>query len=37
LGTVAEIGALCAFLCPRQAGYITCQRIVIEEGAPALL
>jgi len=38
LGTVDEFGALCAFLCSRQAGYITGQSIVIDGGCmPALL
>jgi 3-oxoacyl-[acyl-carrier protein] reductase len=32
LGTVEEFGALCAFLCSRQAGYITGQSIVIDGG-----
>jgi 3-oxoacyl-[acyl-carrier protein] reductase len=32
LGTIEEIGALCAFLCSRQAGYITGQSIVIDGG-----
>ncbi len=38
LGTIEEFGALCAFLCSRQAGYITAQSIVIDGGqTPALL
>lgn len=38
LGTVEEFGALCAFLCSHQAGYITGQSIVIDGGhLPALL
>jgi 3-oxoacyl-[acyl-carrier protein] reductase len=38
LGTIEEFGALCAFLCSRQAGYITGQSIVIDGGqVPALL
>jgi len=38
LGAVEEIGALCVFLCSRQAGYITGQSIVIDGGlVPALL
>ena len=38
LGTVEEFGALCAFLCSRQAGYITGQSIVIDGGhVPSLL
>ncbi|MFX1355606.1 MAG: SDR family oxidoreductase [Promethearchaeota archaeon] len=38
LGTVEEFGALCAFLCSRQAGYITGQSIVIDGGhLPALM
>jgi len=32
LGTIEEFGALCAFLCSRQAGYITGQSIVIDGG-----
>jgi 3-oxoacyl-[acyl-carrier protein] reductase len=31
-GTIEEFGALCAFLCSRQAGYITGQSIVIDGG-----
>jgi 3-oxoacyl-[acyl-carrier protein] reductase len=38
LGTIEEFGALCAFLCSHQAGYITGQSIVIDGGhVPALL
>jgi 3-oxoacyl-[acyl-carrier protein] reductase len=38
MGRVEEFGALCAFLCSRQAGYITGQSIVIDGGlVPALL
>lgn len=37
LGTIEEIGALCAFLCSRQAGYITGQSIVIDGGQMAAL
>ena len=38
LGTIEEFGAFCAFLCSRQAGYITGQSIVIDGGyLPALL
>ena len=38
LGTIDELGALCAFLCSRQASYITGQSIVIDGGkVPALL
>ena len=38
VGTIEEFGALCAFLCSRQAGYITGQSIVIDGGhVPALL
>lgn len=38
LGTIEEFGALCAFLCSRQAGYITGQSIVIDGGhLPSLL
>ena len=32
LGAIEEFGALCAFLCSRQAGYITGQSIVIDGG-----
>ena len=32
LGSIEELGALCAFLCSRQAGYITGQSIVIDGG-----
>lgn len=32
-GTAAEFGALCAFLCSVQAGYITGQNILIDGGA----
>jgi 3-oxoacyl-[acyl-carrier protein] reductase len=32
LGTIEEFGALCAFLCSRQAGYITGQCVVIDGG-----
>jgi 3-oxoacyl-[acyl-carrier protein] reductase len=31
-GTIEEFGAMCAFLCSRQAGYITGQSIVIDGG-----
>lgn len=38
VGTLEEFGALCAFLCSRQAGYITGQSIVIDGGqVPSLL
>ena len=38
IGTIEEFGALCAFLCSQQAGYITGQSIVIDGGqVPALL
>jgi 3-oxoacyl-[acyl-carrier protein] reductase len=38
LGTIEEFGALCAFLCSNQAGYITGQSVVIDGGhVPALL
>ena len=33
LGTPGEFGALCAFLCSAQAGYITGQSILIDGGA----
>ena len=32
LGSIQEIGALCAFLCSKHAGYITGQSIVIDGG-----
>ncbi len=32
-GTPAEFGELCAFLCSRQAGYITGQNLLIDGGA----
>lgn len=32
VGSIEEIGALCAFLCSRQAGYITGQSIVMDGG-----
>jgi 3-oxoacyl-[acyl-carrier protein] reductase len=32
-GTTQEFGALCAFLCSAQAGYITGQNILIDGGA----
>lgn len=38
LGTIEEFGALCAYLCSRQAGYVTGQSIVIDGGlVPVLL
>ena len=38
LGAIEEIGALCAFLCSRRAGYITGQSIVIDGGlVPTIL
>ena len=37
IGTIAEFGALCAFLCSQQAGYITGQNIVIDGGHVASL
>ncbi len=38
MGTIEEFGALCAFLCSRQAAYITGQSIVIDGGlVPALM
>jgi 3-oxoacyl-[acyl-carrier protein] reductase len=33
LGDPAEFGAACAFLCSRQAGYITGQTIGVDGGA----
>jgi 3-oxoacyl-[acyl-carrier protein] reductase len=33
IGTPAEFGAACAFLCSAQAGYITGQSILIDGGA----
>jgi 3-oxoacyl-[acyl-carrier protein] reductase len=32
-GTAAEFGAICAFLCSRQAGYINGQNILADGGA----
>jgi len=32
-GTPAEFGAICAFLCSRQAGYLTGQNILPDGGA----
>ena len=32
-GNVAEFGAICAFLCSRQAGYINGQNILVDGGA----
>jgi 3-oxoacyl-[acyl-carrier protein] reductase len=32
-GTAPEFGAACAFLCSRQAGYITAQNLLIDGGA----
>jgi 3-oxoacyl-[acyl-carrier protein] reductase len=37
VGTIEEFGALCAFLCSRQAGYITGQSIVIDGGQVSAL
>lgn len=37
VGTIDEIGALCAFLCSNQAGYITGQSIVIDGGQVSTL
>jgi 3-oxoacyl-[acyl-carrier protein] reductase len=37
VGTIEEFGALCAFLCSRQAGYITGQSIVIDGGQVSTL
>jgi 3-oxoacyl-[acyl-carrier protein] reductase len=37
LGAIEELGALCAFLCSRQAGYITGQSIVIDGGQVSAL
>jgi 3-oxoacyl-[acyl-carrier protein] reductase len=37
VGSIEELGALCAFLCSRQAGYITGQAIVIDGGQVATL
>ena len=33
LGDPAEVGAACAFLCSRQAGYITGQSLGIDGGS----
>jgi len=32
-GTAEEFGAVCAFLCSRQAGYLTAQNILLDGGA----
>jgi 3-oxoacyl-[acyl-carrier protein] reductase len=32
-GTPAEFGAVCAFLCSQQAGYLTGQNILLDGGA----
>ncbi len=38
LGSPAEFGAACAFLCSAQAGYITGQSLLIDGGAfPGIL
>ncbi len=37
VGSIEEFGALCAFLCSRQAGYITGQAVVIDGGQVATL
>ena len=37
MGTIKEFGALCAFLCSRQAGFITGQSIVIDGGLVSAL
>jgi 3-oxoacyl-[acyl-carrier protein] reductase len=37
VGNIEEYGALCAFLCSRQAGYITGQSIVIDGGQVSAL
>ena len=37
MGTIREFGALCAFLCSRQAGFITGQSIVIDGGLVPIL
>ena len=33
LGEASEVGALCAFLCSRQAGYITGQTVGLDGGS----
>ena len=33
IGNAEEFGAICAFLCSRQAGYITGQNILADGGA----
>ena len=37
MGTIEEFGALCAFLCSRQAGFITGQSLVIDGGLVSAL
>ena len=32
-GTVDEFGAICAFLCSQQAGYMTGQNVLADGGA----
>jgi 3-oxoacyl-[acyl-carrier protein] reductase len=32
LGTIEEYGAICAFLCSKQAAYITGQTIAVDGG-----
>ena len=32
-GTAEEFGAVCAFLCSRQAAYLTAQNILLDGGA----
>ncbi len=32
LGTGDDFGPLCAFVCSRQAGYITGQNVCVDEG-----
>ena len=32
-GTAQEFGAICAFLCSRQAGYMTGQNVLADGGA----
>ena len=33
IGTPEEFGALCAFLCSRQAGYFLAQNVLLDGGA----
>jgi 3-oxoacyl-[acyl-carrier protein] reductase len=33
VGTPAEFGAICAFLCSAQAGYLVAQNVLVDGGA----